>query len=236
MDISFPKNLVQAINIAQKQERNTFSAEWVEVCEGFLIEELNSFIQGECLALRNKFNFYPLEHEDWVSVQRWYAVEPAEGAVGDAETLRPLNSWILKDPVAFVPSTKEIQEDLAWRNPLMRDISKVPVRPKTFEELHREYVWEACKQVVKFSKLLQEWVEIGSPYQQEQCIFRRKDEKVELRRAIKVQRYAMADAWKKLELYIKTKAPTFLIEQASGKSFREKKLLDQMRNALSIFQ
>jgi hypothetical protein len=234
--MNLPVQLLEAINIAKNEERNTFSSEWVKVCEGFLIEELNSFLEGECLALRNKFKFNPLEHEDWISAQVWYIVGPAQGATGNSDTTRPLNSWILKDPVAPVPTTEQIFEDLAWRNPLMKALSKTTEPSKTYEELHREYVWEACKQVTNFSQLLQAWVDIGSPYEQEQCIFRSKDEKVLLRRAIKVQRYAMLETRRKLELYVRTGAPSFLIEQAAGSSFREKKLLDQMHNALSICQ
>ena len=229
----FPSRLLKGIRQAEQTPRCEFVPQWVSVYECMSIQQFNAILRAEVLSLRIRYRYSATCHGDWVSLSSWYRVNSAIGNENKPEWERPLNSWVLKDPVGYVPSCEELETETTWLTKLSV-LLKEQFVAKTVAELHSSYVRESCKDMVNYERLLFEWRTAGSPVDQEDFSFSSAESRKVFRAKLKQQRNNMLDAKKKLELYRKTDAPEFLISSAAGASLREARLLEQMYTALSV--
>lgn len=229
-----PKKLVSAIHAFGLQEQMRFEPNWAAVYENWPIEHFNALAMAEICTLRLRFRFTANCHEDWVSPLSSYRIAAAIGNDDSVEHERPLNSWVLKDPVGLVPSPDDLEEEIEWRSRLSKILHNNEIAEKTLKELGAWYVREACREVVMYERLLLEWYRLGAYEDQAGWSFGSSGNRKEFRAKLKYQQLNIADARKKLELYKRTGAPDFLIGRAADQSFREKKILDQMYAALAV--
>lgn len=230
----FPDCLTRVLNSAETVEQNLFVPAWAPVYECRTIEEFNAVLEAEILILNVQFRFNACAHGDWVSPHVWYRINSATGNEDKPEYFRPLSSWLLKDPVGFVPSLQELEEEVRWRRRLVQILSTEAIPNKTIDELHTFYVREACKDVTNYKTLLWEWFKSGLPCDQEEWTFNSTEERKGFRARIKQQRFNLLEARQRFEIFRKTGAPEFLTEFAAGQSLQEKRILDQMHQALNL--
>ncbi len=236
MTLNFPDSLLSTINSTEVAEQYLFVPAWAPVYNCLTIDEFNALLIAEVGILNARYRFNAVAHGDWVATDVWYRISSAIGNEDEKnpDHLRPLNSWVLKDPIGFVPNEKELQDEVRWRKRVAKLWSSECVPNKSLDELHSYYVREACKDMCCYERLLIDWYRSGLFCDQEEWIFSSAEEKKNFRQQIKRQRFNVLNMREKLELFQKTGAPKFLISLAAGQSLREKRILNQMHDALSI--
>lgn len=234
--MNLPSNLLCAICNATMEQGVCFDPLWATVHQQTAIEDFNATLELQILLLHTKYRLNPPALADWVSTKSRYKVSKPIGneeELGkESEEFRPLNSWILKDPVGMIPSKEEIIEETEWKNFVSRTLFGKQLSWH-IDDVHGSYVRQACAEVLCFERLLIEWRHFGSVNDQEEWSFSSKEERTQFRGDVKRQRINVLNAKQKLELFQKNNAPDFLISQAAGAGLREKRLLDQMQVALT---
>lgn len=234
--MSLPKNLLRAMCSAA-EESPAFCPLWATVHEQDSINHLNATLQSQILFLRVRYEFNPLALGDWVSTKSWYRVSvpiTSEGRQSrELEELRPLNSWVLKDPVGIIPSVDEITEETEWKNSVSASLFGKYLSWHV-DDVHSSYVRQACAEVLACERLLIEWKRYGSVYEQEGWMFCSTEERKKFCLAVKRQRINVLEAKKKFELFRKNHAPKRLVSQAAGANLLEKRLLEKMQEVLML--
>lgn len=214
-----------------------FDPGWCRVHEQASVECFNSILQAKILLLHAEYRFNAPALADWVSTKSSYMlgvpIGNEKGLKNLSQQTRPLNSWVLKDPVGMLPSFDEIKEETEWKNSVSQNVFNGKAEVWHVDEVHSSYINQACAEVLCFERLLIDWRNLGCILDQEQETISSKEERLHFRQAVKRQRINVLAAKEKIESYRKYAAPDFLVAQAAGASLHEKRLLDQMQIVLA---
>lgn len=182
--------------------------------------------------LQAQYGFWPVEHGDWVDPGFTYFTPGRESLDGFSGARHPLNSWILKDPVALVPSLLEMEELTEHLEMIAGGMASkaTPISIFTSEELHERYVKEACLQLRSFEMLLQVWRDVHQPRGPEEC--QPTLSRGEIRKVITLQKLNVSSAKTISKKLFRSCYPQFLLDRCSGALSRESSILNQLENYL----
>lgn len=220
--------------VPEGEEGYRFEPNWVPRYLGLSTLEFNALLEVEIYGYRFRYRFSPNSHGDWVCPHSWYQLNSAAGNPDAPEYLRPLNSWVLKDPVGMVPLQEELEEETKWRRTLPKCFRAGRWQEATFEQVRAYYVREACREMVQCERLLFEWQRVGHKHDQEDWTFGTPKNKENFRKNVKVQRKNLQAAKQRLEFLQQNHAPEFLINHASGQLLQDNQILEKMNEALRI--
>ncbi len=189
-------------------------------------EFFNGIVADHLVLRRAQVGFDALEHADWV----YPALCLRAGAQTQSEGISPLNSWVLKSPIDWVPTFSHIIEECEWRREVMELCSDSPAAPLSLEQLQEELVAKTCEQVVDFVKILDMWVEAGRPREQQDC-FTNMNRKL-VKRVLDRQIINKRSAKEKLDTFKKYFAPDFLVEQLEGAYAKESAICEQLSESM----
>lgn len=235
MSISLPKALLKIVARAEEGDagQRLFHPYFVQVYEGWAIDDFNQLLHAETQRLYQLYEFDPLEHLDWVTLRMVYRFRARLSVVRPGEHSRLLSSWCLKDPVCPVPSQEELGEELEWTNALLRAFAKgKPCQQVTLEKLHHDYVAQSCEQMNSLTTLLWRWQKAGRPICQEECFLHHSEEKRDFARAAKEQQLNELAARDLAQTLHRSGAPDFLLDASNGAHQRELDILKQIREAM----
>ncbi len=216
------------------EKRYRFEPNWVSRYLQVSTFELNALFEVEIFGYRLRYRFSPNSHSDWVCPHSWYRLNSAVGNPDASDYLRPLNSWILKDPVGFIPSEEDLVEETTWRRTLPKRFRVGRWQEATFQQVRAYYVREACREMVQYQRLLLEWSHVGRKQDQEEWSFGSPQNRATFRRNMKLQQKNVLEAKRKLEFLQQNHAPSFLTAYASGQLLQERQILDKMHEALLV--
>lgn len=183
-------------------------------------ESFNAMVADHITILRAQYGFDPCEHSDWVQPEVCYT----KAFPGEKHSTHPLNSWLLKDPVSFVPSFKHLREQFEWYEEYVL-FSKNKVPALTAEEVQDSYVVKACEDFASYASLLSLWRNYGSPRDQWECTIGLNHRQVKKVQAY--QHHNVLTAKIIMDGFESLYAPRFLKVQAMGAHAKEVAIHDQ---------
>ena len=189
-------------------------------------EFFNEIVADHLVVRRAQVGFDALEHSDWV----YPALCVRAGVQTHPEGIAPLNSWMLKSPLDWVPTFSQIIEECEWRREVVEVCSSSPTTPISVEQLQEELVVKTCEQVVDFVKILAVWVEAGRPREQQDCLI--KMDRKRVKKILEQQIINKERAKEKLDIFKKYFAPDFLIEQLEGSYMKESAICEQLSESM----
>ena len=204
------------------------------------MDSFNSLLLFHIKMLREQYQFWENEHEDWVSSNakhsEYAVVDEAEKKIkkkGPKE-IRLLDSWALKMPVGFIPSTDELKEEFEWRQEQPLRLRELQPKASTIEELQEAYITAACLDLKTHCVLLSQWEACGRPCNQSEALT--KEGLPFLVKKAKQQTLNKLAANSTLEKLAGWQAPIFMLERAFGRVCYEEKVLSQVRDAIRMYR
>jgi hypothetical protein len=227
MALELPSNLVDCISRIEvlRGHRVTEGRVWLYVQSD--PEYFNEIVADNIALARSRYGFSPVEHSDWVYPALSYL---GGGWGGDSNQPRPLNSWILKNPVSFVPTCAQIREQYEWCAEYLRASSDKTIHLAAEEELQEKYVARVCGEFSDHIKLLAHWREIKSPREQQECYTGMTGRQVKV--MVNAQLENTLSAKRVKENYEQVLAPEFLIESATAHYAMEAEILRQLQGSM----
>lgn len=196
------------------------------------IEEFNARIESHATALFIRFRFNPRSDSNWVSVYEWYRFGIGKFVHGGGDRERPLCSWSFREKMAYIPPEKDLLCEVVWRRYLSTFKNMYKLKPLTLDELHIQYVADACRQMKRLERNLGKWKRIGHPTHQDECTFNKKRERQILQYALRLQQCNVMDFKEKFRVFWSTDAPEFILERIRQRIQHEEKIAAQIGAAM----
>ncbi len=230
MNYHFPTGFMEAVQGVERKryERLQKGRAWLHAASP--PEYFNAILRDRVELLNAQYGFNAPEHEDWVDPSVLYFMARGKDESDVSSFGRPLNSWILKNPVDFLPSIEEIKE-LAhcMHTGLVRSADKTLSAPSA-DQLHENFIETACLQLRDTFVVLSYWREAGQPREQS---FRfptltRKD----IKKVLDSQNRNMDNASRRLHIISKASYPQFMLDRYRANLAQDQQIFGQIKELL----
>lgn len=228
MDYKLPQSLVNVLKRTPVLSVAKLSPDREWLYTALTPEHFNAIVEDRVTALCAQYGFNAPEHSDWVDTTRVYIGREMEGLDPFLGTIanRPLNSWVLKDPIIYVPSISKMKELVEHIRSMAENETKQNLVPPTSECINESFVKLACKQIRDLKSLLSAWRESQSPKEQVEC---HNASHSQIKDMLSEQGKNLLASKKKYDLFEKLKYPEFFLDIFGYKVVQDRLVLEQLR-------
>jgi hypothetical protein len=226
MERELPSRLVDCIGRTPIVNHRKISAERLELYAQAPSEHFNAVVADQVSIFRSQYGFEPCEHSDWVFPARQYKKKRE----GKPDVIQVLNSWMMKEPITYVPTLKHLKEEFDWLAEYSYSAGSANKKINTPEVLQEMYILRVCDELHEFVEHLRDWREVGMPREQSECFTGLSRSQIKSTRTY--QKHNVLSAKQAEEKVVALYAPRFVAVATKAAHAKEVVIYDQLGEAM----